>query len=306
MNKPYIAPPSLKPGDLIRILAPSGYIQADKVDAAIHGLHNAGFNTLALPTAYKQHYIFSGTDEERLLDLQNALDDPQCKAILMTRGGYGLLRIIDRLNFERFCQFPKWIIGFSDITVLHSRLHQLGFQSLHATMCAGFYEEDTSHETFQTFFDALKGEVLNYTVPYDSANVLGDADAVLCGGNAAMLSSLSGSKDDINTDGKILFLEEVGEYLYRFDRILYTLKRSGRLENIAGLIVGGLSDMKNGDTPFGKTPHELIRDILVDKNIPICFNFPAGHISDNRALIFGRKVQLKVDKIQSHIIFVND
>lgn len=240
---------------------------------------------------------FSGTDEERLLDFQQMLDDPEVKAILCGRGGYGMGRIIDSIDFKQFKKHPKWIIGFSDITVLHSHLYSNYYiSSLHAPMAAAFNEAGYINRFVQSLRSALEGSWAKYTCETHEFNRSGEAIGELVGGNLALLAHLVGSDSDIKTRGRILFLEDVGEYIYNVDRMMHQLKRSGKLSKLAGLIIGGFTDMKDTERPFGQTVYELIRDIVKEYDYPVCFGFPVSHEKENYALKIGVGYKLKVTK----------
>ena len=227
------------------------------------------------------------------MNFQQFIDDERIDAIWCARGGYGTIRIIDSLDFSRFIKKPKWIIGYSDITVLHSKGQQLEFETLHATMPINISKN--SSESIESLRKVLFGESLMYTIPTISYNKKGTTTGELIGGNLSMLYSMTGSDLSLHTKGKILFLEDLDEYLYHIDRMLMNLKRNGYFDHLAGLIVGGMTDMHDNSVAFGKNAHEIIVDITSEFDFPICFNFPAGHLDDNRALIFGRSVTLSVD-----------
>ncbi len=240
---------------------------------------------------------FSGTDDERLADLQEMLDDDAVKAILCGRGGYGTGRIIDRLNFKQFRHHPKWIIGFSDITVLHSHIYSnYKIAGLHAPMAAAFNEEGYKNEFVQSLKHALEGKKLKYECGVHTLNRRGEAVGELLGGNLSLLAHLTGTASDIKTKGKILFLEEIGEYLYATDRMLYQLKRSGKLDRLAGLIIGGFTDTKDTLRPYGKTVYEIVEDAVKGYDYPVCYGFPVSHEKENYALKVGVGYKLKVGK----------
>ncbi|HFX17995.1 MAG TPA: LD-carboxypeptidase [Flavobacteriales bacterium] len=294
----WVAPKSLKKGDSILYIAPAGYVDADKkyMQRADSLLKLWGYIPVYPQNLYKKHFIFGGTDQERFNDLQNALDRPDIKAIWCARGGYGSVRIIDSLDFSKFEKRPKWLIGFSDITVLHSVLHQKGFQCIHALMPISLtYHNPERTAALKSLNDFFKGRKLHCKIPSDSANIPGSAKGVVVGGNLSLLVSLFGSPYQIDPAGKILFLEDVGEYTYSYDKMLYALKNAGYFDHLKALIVGGMS-VKKDDDFIGETPKQLILKHVKDKNYPVIFNFPAGHIVDNRVLIFGRKAKLKVTK----------
>jgi len=292
----WIAPPTLKPGDTVLYIAPAGNVDPDKayMQRADSLLRLWGFVPKYPDNLYKKYYTFGGTDKERFNDLQKALDDPSVKAIWCARGGYGSVRIIDELDFSKFKKHPKWLIGFSDITVLHSLFHQKGYQSVHAIMPISLTHPNPERkQAIQSLKDFFTGQKLHYEIKPDSMNITGKAKGVLVGGNLSLLVSLLGSPYQINTDGKILFLEDVGEYTYSYDRMLYALKNAGYFDHLKGLIVGGMS-VKKDDEFIGETPKELVLKHVKDKGYPVIFNFPAGHVVDNRTLIFGRKAEINV------------
>ncbi len=297
----WVAPPKLQAGDTILYIAPAGFVDSDKnyMQRADSLLRLWGYVPKYPKNLYKKHFTFGGTDPERFADLQQALDDPSVKAIWCARGGYGSVRIIDSLNFDRFKKHPKWLIGFSDITVLHSVLHQQGFQSVHAIMPISLTHPNPERkEALQSLKDFYAGKKLHYEIPSDSLNIPGKAKGVLVGGNLSLLVSLLGSKYQINTDGKILYLEDVGEYTYSYDRMLYALKNAGYFDHLKGLIIGGMS-VKKDDDFIGETVKQLVLKHVKDKGYPVIFNFPAGHVVDNRTLIFGKKAMINVDKKRS-------
>jgi muramoyltetrapeptide carboxypeptidase len=293
-------PAYLKPGDKIAIVSPAGKIAKEKINPAIRTLESWGLKVVSGEYLSGEHYQYSGTDDERALDFQQMLNDDSIKAVLCARGGYGSNRIIDKLDFSKFIKSPKWIIGFSDITVFHSHIHSnFQIETIHGTMAAGLMDSKKSNPTTESLRKALFGEKLDYQFESHHLNRKGNAEGMLTGGNLAILCSLIGTQSDIKTDEKILFIEEVGEYLYRCDRMLWQLKSAGKLKNLAGLIVGGLTEMKDNESPFGKTAHEIVSDCVQEYDYPLCFDFPAGHQDDNRALIFGEKVRLGInDKVE--------
>jgi muramoyltetrapeptide carboxypeptidase len=293
-------PPYIQPGDTIGITCPAGYMATAKAQTCIDVLQQWGYqvkvgNTLGSDsTTY-----FSGTDEERLRDFQDMLDDDNIKAILCGRGGYGMGRIIDQIDFRRFKKNPKWIIGFSDITALHSHLYtNYKIASLHAPMAAAFNNEGFNNEYVQSLKGAIEGKTAKYECGVHEFNKKGEAIGELVGGNLSLLAHLVGTASDIKTKGRILFLEDIGEYLYNVDRMLYQLKRAGKLDKLAGLIIGGFTDMKDTERSFGKAIYEIIHDIVKDYDYPICFNFPVSHEKENYALKVGEGYKLKVGKVK--------
>ncbi len=290
-------PPFLKPGSLVGITCPSGYVSADRVAYAITVLEKWGFKVKRGKTIGSEHFYFSGTDEQRLTDLQEMIDDPTIDAILMGRGGYGMSRIIDSLDFRSFIKKPKWICGFSDITVLHNHLQSVcNLPSLHSPMCGAIKPETENEEYLKTLFSALTGARLSYQTPPSPFNRSGEAEAILTGGNLSLLVHLTGSVSEVDTTGKILFIEDLGEHLYHIDRMLLHLKRAGKLDNLSALVVGGFTDMQDTERPFGQTIEEIISDKVKEYNYPVCFNFPAGHQEINYTLTLGATHTLAVNE----------
>jgi len=301
-----IRPPYLKAGDTVAIVAPSGVLRnrTSEITEARNLLESWGLNTVVGKNVFNQAYHFAGNDEERRDDFQKALDDPKISAIWCARGGYGAVRILDKLNYAKFKKYPKWIIGYSDITALHNQVDIEGFESIHAMMCTSLQDDnETIKETISTFKDAVFGKPLAYTLAGSKNNRTGNASGQLVGGNLTILHTMLGSKTSLNTSGKILFIEEIGEYEYHIDRMLQSLKRAGYFDNCKGVIVGDITKVRRNTTAWGTSVEQLIVDALSDYNFPIAFNMPAGHEKDNRAMIFGRTIQLKVDNTQSTIVF---
>jgi muramoyltetrapeptide carboxypeptidase len=246
---------------------------------------------------------FSGTDEERLINFQQILDDDDVHAVLCARGGYGLSRIIDHISFKKFKKHPKWVIGFSDITVLHAHIYSnYGIATLHAPMAGAFNDGGYLNEFVQSLKNVLEGKSIKYECAPHEFNRKGEAIGELVGGNLALLASMIGTPSDIKTKGRILFLEDVGEYLYNIDRMMHQLKRSGKLDKLAALIVGGFSDTKDTERPFGQNVYELIRDIVKEYDYPVCFGFPVGHEKENYALKVGVGYKLKVGKSRTVLL----
>ncbi|CAA0179379.1 LD-carboxypeptidase [Tenacibaculum maritimum] len=300
-----IKPPYLQKGDTIIILAPAGILKnrALVIDKAKMLAEKWGLKVLYGKHMFEQGNHFAGTDEQRCEDFQKALDDPTIKAIWSARGGYGSVRILDRLDFTIFKKHPKWIIGYSDLTAFHNHINNVGVETLHAMM--GVSLEDKAAmitETIATFKKALFGEQLKYEVGASRYNRKGKVSGELVGGNIAVLASMLGSESQLDTDGKILFIEEIGEYKYSIDRMLQSLRRAGYFRKLKGVIVGGMTKIKKNTTPWGSSIEQLILDIIPE-NIPVMFDFPAGHDSDNRALILGRKVVLEVEENKALLLF---
>jgi muramoyltetrapeptide carboxypeptidase len=294
-------PSYLKKGDIIGITSPAGYITLEEIQPAVYKLKEWGFTVKIGTTIGKRDFTFGGTDTERLQDFQQLLDDTSVKAILCARGGYGFVRIVDELNFKKFVKNPKWIIGFSDITVLHNHLNaNFGIASIHSKMCNSFptdwsKAEPIQIETIESIKTCLLGEKMKYSIMPNANNKTGIATGELIGGNLKTLESLAGSKSDINTEGKILFVEDTGEYLYSIDRMFWNLKRSGKLDKLSGLIVGGFK-IKKDDTneEFGKTLEDIVLEKVKTFKYPVCFDFPVGHQKNNFALKCGVVHKLSV------------
>jgi muramoyltetrapeptide carboxypeptidase len=291
-------PSYLQKGDTIGIVCPGGAMPVERVSECIRILNEEwGFRTRVGKTVGNQFHYFSGTDEERLNDFQQMLDDNEVKAILCARGGYGMSRIIDKIDFKKFKEQPKWIIGYSDITVLHSHLYSNYYiSSLHAPMAGAFNDEGFKNQYVLSLKNVLEGKKIKYQCPIHEFNKKGEAIGELVGGNLALLVHLVGTDSDIKTKGRIMFIEDVGEYLYNIDRMLLQLKRSGKLAKLAGLVVGGFTDMKDTERPFGKTVYEIINDIVKEYDYPVCFGFPVSHEKENYALKIGIGYKLKVTK----------
>jgi len=289
-------PPYLKKGDCIGMVSPAGFMPFERMETCMNTLQDWGYTVrLGATTNSQSENYFSGTDEERLNDLQQMLDDREVRAVLCARGGYGLSRIIDTLNFKKFRKHPKWIVGFSDITVLHSHIYtRYGVASLHAPMAAAFNEDGFDSPYIQSLKDALEGMPASYECAVHEFNKPGEAKGELVGGNLTLLAHLIGTASDLKTKHKILFIEDIGEYLYNIDRMLLQLKRSGKLDKLAGLVIGGFSDMKDTERPFGKRIQEIIYDQVKEYRFPMCFNFPVSHDKENYALKIGAKYSLHV------------
>jgi len=290
-----ITPQFLKEGSVVGITCPSGHVSVERVAYSISVLESWGFRVKTGKTIGSGAGYFSGTDQERLADMQAMLDDDTLDAILMGRGGYGMSRIIDAIDFTKFIEKPKWLCGFSDITVLHNHVHaKYGIATLHSPM-SGHFKPETEFEPFLlSLRDALTGNPLKYNIPASVCNRSGEGMGVLTGGNLALMAHLTGSVSEVNTEGKILFVEDVGEYLYNIDRMLMNLKRAGKLESLKGIIFGGFTDIKDTERPFGKTIEELLLDMVKEYKYPVCFNFPAGHQDINYTLMLGKMHSLKV------------
>jgi muramoyltetrapeptide carboxypeptidase len=298
---PMKIPPSLQKGDTIAILATARKNIDDNLNPAIDLLHSWGLEVVIGKTIGLDNNQLAGTDAQRAEDFQHQLDNPNIKAIWCVKGGYGTVRIIDLIDFTKFKQNPKWIVGFSDATVIHSYLNKLNIASIHGAMPITVAK--ATPETIESLRKALFGESLEYSIPFDSSNKLGNAKGEIVGGNLSILYSLMGSNAQIDCKGKILFIEDIDEYLYHIDRMMMSLKRCGCFDNLNGLIVGGMTKMRDNDIPWGKNANQIIEDITQKYSFPIIYNFPAGHIHDNRALIFGKQVTLKINDKETTLTF---
>lgn len=291
-------PPYLKKGDTIGITCAAGYMAREKAQTCIDTLQQWGFEVMVGKTlgSGSENY-FSGTDEERMNELQAMLDDDSIKAILFGRGGYGVSRIIDGLNFTKFKKKPKWIIGFSDITVLHAHIYSnFKIASLHAPMAAAFNNGEYANQYIGSLHKAITGKKTKYTCGVHAFNKPGTTTGELVGGNLSLLVHLIGTPSDLQTKGKILFIEDIGELIYSTDRMLYQLKRSGKLNDLSGLIIGGFTDVKDTDRTFGKPIDEVINDIVKAYEYPVCFHFPVSHEKENYALKVGVQYKLDIGK----------
>jgi len=286
-------PPPLKKGDKIAITCPAKKLPAP-MTSAIKLLESWDLEVVLGETVEASFHQFAGDDEMRARDLQRFINDDSIKAIIAARGGYGTIRMIDMVDFRRFAEKPKWLVGFSDITVLHTHLFANYYaQTIHGQMPVNMF--DASAHSFETLRKALFGEELSYHFTSHALNRSGNASGILVGGNLSLLVAVSGSVSDLDYTGKILFIEDVGEYLYAVDRMMRCLKRAGKLKHLAGLIVGGFTDIKDNDIPFGQTVPEIIMEVVKEYDYPVCFDFPAGHIPDNCSLILGKILHLSVN-----------
>lgn len=282
----------LKSGDKIIILAPAKLIEEEHVIYAKEFLTKEGFVVEVSKNCLGQHHYYSGTELERLTDLQYALDNPDIKAIICARGGYGSVQIVDKIQWASFLRNPKWIVGFSDITIFHQRIQSLGFESIHGTMPLNY--KSNSKESLNTLLSALKNDEVKIKAPPNEHNKFGETKGKLVGGNLSVLYSLLGTNDQIDFANTILFVEDLAEQLYAVDRMFYALNKAGILDEINGLIVGGMTNLSDTAVPIGSTYEEIILSHFHYKSTPICFDFPAGHIDDNRAIVLGRAAFLKI------------
>lgn len=291
--------PFLKQGSKVAIVAPARCVTPDEMAYGIQWLKDQWFVPVFDERLFAVHYIFAGDDAFRAAVFQEYIDNEEIEAIWLARGGYGNIRIIDQLDFTQFLRHPKWIAGFSDSTVIHGKLSSLGIPSLHSPM--PFYFANKTPEAKQSLFNALIGKPLQYEIPSNPLNRLGVMEGKIVGGNLSVLYGMMGSDTFPETDGKILFIEEVDEYIYHIDRMMRGLKRAGKLANLKGLIVGGLTQIHDNAHPFGQSAEEVIAEVVSEYDYPLCFNFPAGHFDDNRALFLGTETQLLVN--QNVVVF---
>jgi len=297
-----IIPPYLKNGDTIAIVCTARSFSTEEAQKAINLAHSWGLTVELGSTIDINVNQLGGTDLQRASDLQTMLDNPEIKAVWIARGGYGTVRIIDQIDFSTFLKNPKWIIGFSDITVLHSHIHNLGVATLHAIM--PFSVPKALEIAKETLFKALFNQEYQFNLPANASNKTGEANGELIGGNLSIIYSLLGSNSSIDTTNKILYLEDLDEYLYHIDRMFYNLKRNGYFNDLKGLIIGGMTDMHDNQIPFGFDVQQIVLDITKEYDFPICFDFPAGHIKDNRALKLGCMVKLKVTETQTTLTYL--
>ncbi|GAF04788.1 S66 peptidase family protein [Saccharicrinis fermentans] len=299
-----IHPPSLQKGDTIGIVAPAGRIDFTIIEQACLRIKQMGYKTKLGKYLNKHYHNFSATDENRKDDLQSMMDDHTVNAILCARGGYGTLRFVDDLNFDQITEKPKWLIGFSDITVLHAAFQKHGLASIHGPMCKSFLNYTESSADIDILFAFLEGQKPQYIINPYTKNQKGHTKGILTGGNLSLLYALRGTKYDLKPEGKILFIEDLSEYLYHLDRIMLNLKIGGILEKISGLVVGQFTEMKDNKTPFGENIDEIILKSVQEYNYPVAFNFPSGHIETNYPLILGDNTELTVDSNQVSLLSV--
>ncbi len=301
-------PAYLKKGDTIAIVAPAGILKNRQATIlkAKKLAESWGLKVVIGKNVFKQNNHFAGTDVERCQDFQDALDNPNIKAIWAARGGYGSVRILDLLDYTTFMEHPKWIIGYSDITAFHNHIHNLGVETIHGMMASSLEEKpEEIIKTISSFKNALFGTAISYKIPSSKYNRIPSSEIIegqIVGGNLAILASMLGSKSQLNTDGKVLFIEEIGEYKYSIDRMLQSLKRAGYFTNVSAVIIGNMSSIRKNSTKWGSTIEQLILDV-VPEDIPVFFDFPAGHEADNRAMIFGRNIKLSVGNGQYFVKF---
>ena len=283
-----IIPPFLKFGDTVAIAAPARKISEQEIQPAVHFLQEAGFRVLFDDRLFAECHQFAGDEGIRAGYIQELLDNPDIKAVWFARGGYGSARIIDQLDFSVFSRHPKWLVGYSDVTVFHAHVHQqFDIATLHATMPINVHDGEFDSPANRSLVDALMGHSLRYEIPKHPLDRIGEFSAPVIGGNLSILYSLMGTPSMPDTDGKVLFIEDLDEYLYHIDRMMTTLERGGKLKKLAGLIVGHMSDMHDNTIPYGKDAEEIVAEHCQKYDFPLIFNFPAGHESLNKAIRMG-------------------
>jgi len=293
-----IFPPYLQSGNTVGIVCPAGFMAAERILPAVQTLKSWGFRVKIGKTVGGQSTnYFSGSDDERLEDLQEMLDDEEVSAILFGRGGYGLSRIIDRISFKRFRKSPKWILGYSDISLLHAQIYaNYEIVTVHSPMAGAFQEASPEDPYILSVRDLLIGKNMQYSCDPHPFNRKGEAEGVLMGGNLTLLAHAVGGPSDFKTKGLILFLEDIGEYLYNVDRMLHQLKAAGKFHKPEAVIIGSFTDLKDTERPFGQDAYEIIRNIFAEYDFPVCYGFPVGHVKENVALKCGGNYVLKVGK----------
>lgn len=297
-----IRPPFLKTGDQVGIVAPAKKVSRQEMEMAIQILEGWGLEVVLGKHLFSTHNQFAGTDTERTEDLQNMLDNPDIRVIFSARGGYGTIRVVDKLKFNQFIRYPKWLVGFSDITVLHCHLHNMGVKSIHGIMPLLFPKQ--TEQTIESLRKALFGEALEIHTLRHPLNRYGENEGRLIGGNLSLFANTIGTVSEVSTEGKILFLEDVNEYLYHIDRMMIHLYRAGKLRNLEGLIIGQFTQIKDNEISFGKTVHEIIAEIVSEYSYPVCFDFPVGHEIHNMTMICGNRGRLLVDQFGVKLTFL--
>lgn len=285
---------TLKKGDRIRIVAPAGKVQKEKVLPGIELLKDLGYDVLIGKHVFEEHFQYAGTDQQRVADLQEAINDQQTKAIICARGGYGTVRLIEKSDFSLLLKNPKWLVGFSDITILHAVLNKLRLASIHGAMPGFFLENKKPTRSFLSLMEMLTSGKSEIEISPNEMNCEGSCSGELVGGNLSLLYSLQGTPWQIETSGKILLIEDLTEYLYHLDRMMQNLRLTGQLKNLAGMVVGGFTEMKDNESPFGKSAYEIILAVAQEYHFPVCFDFPVGHIPKNLSLMLGAQYHLEV------------
>lgn len=296
-----MTPSYLQAGQKVAIVAPAKSIDEAEIKMAVTIFESWGLEVVLGQHLFNTHHQFAGTDEERAQDFQQMLDAPEIKAIICARGGYGTTRIIDQLDFTKFLQHPKWIVGFSDVTVLHCHLHNLNVETIHGIMPLLFPKQ--TEISIESLKQALFGKPLKVTSTLSVLNRIGKAQGVVVGGNLTLFANAIGTPSEIDTQGKILFLEEVNEYLYHIDRMMVQLRRAGKLDQLAGLVIGQFSKVKDNEVFFGQTVYEIVSDLTTEFDYPVCYNFPVGHEKHNMTIICNRKARLEVGEKTVELTF---
>lgn len=297
-------PAFLEVGDQVAIVSTARKISQEELSPAIQVIENWGLKVVFSEALFEVFHQFAGTEKQRLANLQHWLDDKNVKAIICARGGYGTVQIVDRLDFSFFKKHPKWIAGYSDVTTLHTHIHQhVKVETIHGTMPINFPKDGTDNESTLSLKAALFGELSTYSFKSHPLNIKGEASGELIGGNLSILYSLSGTNSAVDMRGKLLFMEDLDEYIYHIDRMMMNLRKSDWLKGVQGIIIGGMSDMNDNAVSYGQTAEEIIRQRTEDLGIPVAFNFPAGHIEPNKAIYFGRKCHLLVSESGSKLSF---
>ncbi len=290
-----IQPPYLEKGDFVGFVAPAGIVKTEEIDPAIEMVKEWGLEVVKGKHLYSQHNFFAGDERQRLEDFQFMLDNPKIKAIFCARGGYGSIKIIENLNFSNFINSPKWVVGYSDITLFHICLNQLVHcESIHGIMPKNFIKGTGDNQSLPSLQKALFGQPLHYEIENKTFNKTGKAEGIVTGGNLSVLYSLQATNYELDSSGKILFIEDVNEYVYHLDRMVMNLKLSGKLSKLNGLIIGGMTNIKNTTPGYGKSANEIIANAVREYNYPVIFDFPAGHMYPNLALYMGRKIKMDV------------
>ena len=297
-----IQPQNLQAGDVIGMVCPAGSIPMERIQKCVETLTDWGYQVRLGQTIGGKHFTYSGTDAERAADLQTMMDDPTVKAILCARGGYGLSRIIDTLDFTSMMAQPKWVIGFSDITVLHAALQKKGIMSIHGPMAAAFNKGPEGESYIQAVKSILEGQKTTYTASTHSCNKLGTTTAPMIGGNLCLITHLIGSQNSMDTNGKILFLEDIGEFHYNLDRMVIQMKNAGLFNNLAGLVLGGFTDMRDEPTDIGASAFEILQSHITEFNYPVCYDFPISHGLSNYPIKEGAIYQLNIQADQVILI----
>ncbi len=299
-----IQPPFLQQNDTIGILATARSVTKDNLKHAIHWVEASGFRVKLGKSIGLVQNQFAGSDKERAEDFEELLKDPQIKAIWCAKGGYGSVRILDLVDWSLLVKHPKWIVGYSDVTAIHAHVNRLSIMSIHGQMPVGVQEKSTA--SFEDLIQFLSGNLKEYKLKSHSKNISGNAEGRLIGGNLSVLYSLLGSESFPSTDGVILFIEDLDEYLYHIDRMMQNFKRTKVFSRLKAVVVGGMSDMNDNAISFGKTAEEIIDEYVQALGIPVIFNFPAGHVHDNRPLVFGAKVRIKVTTEVACLLFLEN